>query len=79
MDEFTPPPPPPTEPSGALRPPPRPPATALATASPAPRPPRPERVPFMRERSLTRLLARTLDAVDDVADSITGALGLRHG
>jgi hypothetical protein len=33
----------------------------------------------MRERSLTRLLARTLDAVDDVADSIAGALGLRHG
>jgi hypothetical protein len=33
----------------------------------------------MQERSLTRLVARTLDAVDEVADSIASALGLRHG
>jgi hypothetical protein len=79
MDEFTPPPPPPTEPSGALRPPPKPPATALATASPAPRPHRPEWVQTMREGSFSRLVARTLDAVDEVADSIANALGLRHG
>lgn len=75
MDELT----PPTEPSGALTPPPKPPITALATASPAPISPRPERVPYMQERSLSRLVARTLDAVDEVADSIADALGLRHG
>jgi hypothetical protein len=33
----------------------------------------------MREGSFSRLVARTLDAVDEVADSIANALGLRHG
>lgn len=73
MDEFT----PPTEPFGSRTPPPKPPSTAIATASPAPLPPRPNLVPSMRERSLRRLLNDTLNAVDEVADSIAGALGLR--
>lgn len=70
---------PPTQPSGALVPPPKVPGTALATASPAPLLP-----PFRQTRSLSdpnairRLIQLTLDAVDDLADTLAEGLGLRR-
>ncbi|MEP6492514.1 MAG: hypothetical protein ABJF01_07545 [bacterium] len=76
MDEFT----PPTQPFGALVPPPKVPGTAIATASPAPLPHRP--APLSRTLSdqnvFRRLVQQTLDAVDDLADTLAEGLGLRR-
>jgi hypothetical protein len=75
-DEFT----PPTEPFGALVPPPKIPGTAVAAATPAPQPQRPSRKRYEvgGRGAIWRLVERTLDAVDDVADQIALGLGLRH-
>ena len=74
-DDFT----PPTEPFGALVPPPKLPPTALALASPAPlRPRQPSRKPRFRGGGFEQLVARTLDIVDDVADTVAEGLGLRR-
>ena len=74
-DEFI----PPTQPFGALVPPPKVPGTAVAAATPAPQPQRSSRERFgLRGRGLWRLVERTLDAVDEVADQIALGLGLRH-
>jgi hypothetical protein len=76
MEDYT----PPTQPFGALVPPTKVPGTAVATASPAPLPHRPSR----QSRSLNdpnavrRLLNVTLDAVDDLADTLAEGLGLRR-
>ena len=65
------------EPSGALVPPPVHPPTALATAAPLP-PRRWEDDDLAEARGLVaRLVTRTLDALDDVGDSIAVAVGLR--
>jgi hypothetical protein len=75
MDEedFT----PPTEPFGALVPPPKLPPTALALASPAPlRPRQPSRKPLFTG-GFEQFLSRTLDMVDDFADTVAEGLGLR--
>jgi hypothetical protein len=65
-----------TEPSGALVPPPTHPPTALATAAPLPPRRRPD--DLMEARSLiARAVTRTLDALDQVGDSIAAAVGLR--
>jgi hypothetical protein len=74
MDDFT----PPTEPSGDLVPPPRVPPTAVATLSPEPLPYRPSRQPYLRSNALWRLVDRTLDAVDGLADSVAEGLGFRQ-
>jgi hypothetical protein len=67
-----------TQPSGALVPPPRVPPAAVATATPEPPPLRPERQPFMKQRSKAiQFLRQTFDAVDELADSIAEGLGLR--
>ena len=64
------------QPSGALVPPPVHPPTALATA--APLPPRPRDGDLLEARNLVaRVIARTLDALDNVGDSIAAAVGLR--
>jgi hypothetical protein len=78
MDDLTP--FPPTQPSGALVPPPKVPGTAVAAAAPAPLPgqPRPARVPFMRRDAFAQFLERTLDAVDELADTVAAGLGLRQ-
>ena len=74
-DEFI----PPTQPFGALVPPPKIPGTAIAAATPAPLPRRPSHERFgLRRGGLWRLVERTLDAVDEVADQIALGLGLRH-
>ena len=73
MDDVT----PPTEPSGALVPPPRVPPTAVATATPEPPPLRPTRRPLMRRSRFVELIRETLDAVDDLADTVAEGLGLR--
>jgi hypothetical protein len=65
-----------TEPSGSLVPPPTHPPTALATAAPLPPRRRPD--DLMEARSLiARAVTRTLDALDQVGDSIAAAVGLR--
>ena len=64
------------EPSGALVPPPTHPPTALATAAPLPPRRRPDEALDARE-VVARAVERTLDALDRVADSIAGAVGLR--
>ncbi|PYP80748.1 MAG: hypothetical protein DMD35_03930 [Gemmatimonadetes bacterium] len=65
-----------TEPSGALVPPPTHPPTALATAAPVP--PRRWADDAIETRGLiARAVERTLDALDQVGDSIAAAVGLR--
>ena len=65
-----------TEPSGSLVPPPTHPPTAVATAAPLPPRRRPD--DLMEARSLiARAVTRTLDALDQVGDSIAAAVGLR--
>jgi hypothetical protein len=65
------------EPSGALVPPPVHPPTALATAAPVP-PRRWDDDDLPEARVLVaRLVTRTLDALDNVGDSIAVAVGLR--
>ena len=65
------------EPSGALIPPPVHPPTALATAAPLP-PRRQGDADLIEARGLVaRLVTRTLDALDNVGDSIAAAVGLR--
>jgi hypothetical protein len=65
-----------SEPSGALVPAPVHPPTALATATPLP--PRRWDDDLEEARGLAaRLVTRTLDALDDVGDSIAAAVGLR--
>ena len=65
-----------TEPSGTLVPPPVHPPTALATA--APLPPRRWDDDAVEARGLVaRFVTRTLDALDNVGDSIAAAVGLR--
>ncbi len=74
MDDFI----PQTEPSGALVPPPRVPPTAVALATPDPPPLRPSRVPYLRRTgSVAQFVQRTLDAVDELADTVAEGLGLR--
>jgi hypothetical protein len=64
------------QPSGALVPPPVHPPTALAAA--APLPPRPRDGDVLEARNLVaRVITRTLDALDNVGDSIAAAVGLR--
>jgi len=66
-----------TEPSGALVPPPVHPPTTLATAAPLP-PRRWDDDDLVEARGLVaRLVTRTLDALDNVGDSIAAAVGLR--
>jgi hypothetical protein len=68
---------PPTQPAGALVPPTKVPGTAVATATPEP-PNRHARHPEHYERSaFRRWLSRTLNAVDQLADSVAAGLGLR--
>jgi hypothetical protein len=65
-----------TEPSTALVPPPAHPPTALATAAPVP--PRRWEDGTLEARGLfVRAVDRTLDALDQVGDSIAAAVGLR--
>jgi hypothetical protein len=69
---------PPTEPFGDLVPPPKVPPTALALASPAPLPHRgPSSHDLYDASALQRLLARTFDLVDSIADTVAEGLGLR--
>ena len=65
-----------TEPSGALVPPPTPPPSALAIAAPVP-PRRWEDDALDARDLLARTIDRTLDALDQVGDSIASAVGLR--
>ena len=68
---------PPTQPSGALVPPTRLPPTALATL-PAPLPHRrPTPRAYAELRGFQRFVARTLDAVDEFADTVAENLGFR--
>jgi len=65
-----------SEPSGALVPPPTFPPSALATA--APLPPRRWADDSIDARGIVvRAIDRTLDALDQVGDSIATAVGLR--
>jgi hypothetical protein len=64
------------EPAGALVPPPRNPPTALATADALP-PRREPRDIAPREGILRQVVQTTLNALDDVGDSIAHAIGLR--
>ena len=74
-DDFT----PPTQPSGELVPPPKIPGTAVAAATPAPIPPRHARDSLRHDPNvIRRFIARTLDAVDNVADAVAEGLGLRR-
>lgn len=69
---------PPTQPSGALVPPTRLPPTALATLpAPLPHDRRPTPRAYAELRGLERFLARTLDVVDEFADTVAENLGLR--
>ena len=73
--EFT----PPTESSGQHVPPPKVPGTAIATAAPAPLPShRPREMRIEDPNAIRRLVARALDAVDSVADTVAEGLGLRR-
>ena len=65
------------EPAGALVPPPRNPPTAIATAAPLPPRPSSSRVITPREGLLRTVVQSTLNALDDVGDSIARAVGLR--
>ena len=65
-----------TESSGALVPPPSHPPTALAAAASIP-PRRWEDDVFDARDLLGRTIERTLDALDQVGDSIASAVGLR--
>jgi hypothetical protein len=68
---------PPTQSSSARVPPPKVPGTAIA--APAPLPPRRPREMYMEDpNAVRRLVARMLDAVDSVADTVAEGLGLRH-
>lgn len=71
---------PPTEPSGALVPPGMVPPTAVgASTPPPPVPERSGRRPYMRSQTpVSRAIARTLDAVDELADAVAQGLGLRR-
>jgi hypothetical protein len=75
-DGFT----PPTQPFGDLVPPPKIPGTAIAAATPAPVPPRHGRdsASIRESNVIRRFVARTLDAVDTVADAVAEGLGLRR-
>jgi len=66
-----------TQPDGALVPPPPLPPLALATS--APLPPRRPSADAMRSRRsrFTQVLDSALNALDDVADRIAAAVGLR--
>jgi hypothetical protein len=66
-----------TQPSGALVPPPSGPPTAVALATPEP-PPAP-RIAFPSARSypFRQLINQTLDAVDELADTLAEGLGIR--
>ena len=64
------------QPAGALVPPPVHPPTALATAAPLPPRRRDEELEEARN-FVARLVTRTLDALDNVGDSIAAAVGLR--
>jgi hypothetical protein len=65
------------EPSGALVPPPHLPSTALATAAPLP-PRRWDDDDVIAARNFfARVVQSTLDALDNVGDSIATAIGLR--
>jgi hypothetical protein len=69
---------PPTQPFGDLVPPPKVPPTALALASPAPLPHRRPSSPDLYDAgALQRLIARTFDLVDNIADTVAAGLGLR--
>jgi hypothetical protein len=80
---------PPTEPSGRLVPPPKVPPTAVAAATPGPVP-EPDEASHIRWRpgspvyiaveipGLQRLITRTLDVVDELADAVASGLGLRN-
>lgn len=66
-----------TQPHGALVPPPPMPPLALATSAPLP-PRRPRAGAMQSGRStFTRLLDSVLNGLDDVADRIAAAVGLR--
>lgn len=66
-----------TQPDGALVPPPTLPPLALATSAPLP-PRRPEKSAIQPRRSrFARLLDSALNALDEVADRIAVATGLR--
>lgn len=70
---------PPTQPSSDRVPPPKVPGTAIATAAPAPLPPRrPREMRVEDANAIRRLIARTLDMVDSVADTVAEGLGLRR-
>lgn len=74
-DDFT----PPTQSSSERVPPPKVPGTAIATAAPAPLPPRrPRETRIDDANAIRRLIARALDMVDSVADTVAEGLGLRH-
>jgi hypothetical protein len=64
------------EPAGALVPPPRTSPTAIATAAPL-LPGGSSHVVTPREDFLRGLVRQSLDALDDVGDSIARAVGLR--
>lgn len=74
-DDFT----PPTQSSSDLVPPPKIPGTAIAAATPAPLPPRrPREMRVEDPNAIRRFVARALDIVDSVADTVAEGLGLRH-
>ena len=74
-NDFT----PPTQSSSDRMPPPKVPGTAIATAAPAPLPPRRSREMYVEDpNAIRRFIARTLDMVDSVADTVAEGLGLRR-
>ena len=74
-DDFS----PPTQSSSDRVPPPKVPGTAIATAAPAPLPPRrPREMHIEDANAIRRFVARALDMVDSVADTVAEGLGLRH-
>jgi hypothetical protein len=74
-NDFT----PPTQSSSDRVPPPKVPGTAIATAAPAPLPPRRPREMRVEDPNVVRrFIARTLDMVDSVADTVAEGLGLRR-
>ena len=74
-NDFT----PPTQSSSDRVPPPKIPGTAIATAAPAPLPPRRPREMRVEDPNVVRrVIARTLDMVDSVADTVAEGLGLRR-
>lgn len=66
-----------TQPDGALVPPPPMPPLALATSAPLPPRRSGGRATRTGSSALTRLLDTALDTLDDVADRIAAAVGLR--